>query len=153
MRAWLLAVLALFPLTVPSSGQRSAAPRAGASADALPFAAVERTLPNGLRVIVVPTGFPHLVTIEIPVQVGSRHEVEAGKSGFAHFFEHVLAGGGTPATTPEARGRILKSAGARTNANTSSNFTRYYATFAKEDFEAVLKTVRGFIPAPDLLGT
>ena len=41
-------------------------PRAAAS-DVLPFKATERTLPNGLKVIVVPTGFPNLVTVEIPV--------------------------------------------------------------------------------------
>ncbi|HMF59251.1 MAG TPA: hypothetical protein VK595_02695, partial [Vicinamibacterales bacterium] len=50
-------------------------PRA-AGADVLPFKATERTLPNGLRVIVVPTGFPNLVSVQIPVQTGSRNEVE-----------------------------------------------------------------------------
>ena len=34
--------------------------------DVLPFKATERTLANGLRVIVVPTGFPNLVAIDIP---------------------------------------------------------------------------------------
>src|SRR5262245_56420226 len=67
---------------------RAAARAAASKADILPFKAVERTLPNGLKVIVVPTGFPNLVSIQIPVQTGSRNEVEPGKSGFAHFFEH-----------------------------------------------------------------
>jgi len=57
----------------------------------LPFDAVEKTLPNGLEVIVVPTGFPNLVSIQIPVQTGSRNEIEPGKSGFAHFFEHMMS--------------------------------------------------------------
>ena len=60
------------------------------AADILPFAAREATLANGLRVIVVPTGFPNLVSLQIPVQTGSRNEVEPGKSGFAHFFEHMM---------------------------------------------------------------
>ena len=57
--------------------------------DILPFKAVEKTLPNGLKVIVVPTGFPNIVSLQIPVQTGSRNEVEPGKSGFAHLFEHL----------------------------------------------------------------
>ena len=52
-------------------------PRAAAG-DVLPYTATERTLANGLKVIVVPTGFPNLVSIVIAVQVGSRNEVEPG---------------------------------------------------------------------------
>ena len=70
------------------------------SADVLPFKATETTLPNGLKVIIVPTGFPNLVSIQIPVQTGSRNEVEPGKSGFAHFFEHLMFRG-TPKTPPD----------------------------------------------------
>ena len=55
---------------------------------ALPFAIHQRTLANGLKVAVIPTGMPNLVSIQIPVSTGSRNEVEPGKSGFAHFFEH-----------------------------------------------------------------
>ena len=57
-----------------------------ASAQVLPFKATEHTLPNGLKVIVVPTGFPNIVSIQVPVQSGSRNEFEPGKLGFAHFF-------------------------------------------------------------------
>ena len=49
------------------------------AAEVLPFKAVEKTLPNGLKVIVVPTGLPNLVSLHIPVQTGSRNEVEPGK--------------------------------------------------------------------------
>ena len=55
--------------------------QSNASRDVLPFRATETTLANGLKVIVVPTGFPNLVSIQIPVQTGSRNEVEPGKSG------------------------------------------------------------------------
>jgi len=58
--------------------------------DVLPFPALETTLPNGLKVIALNTGFPNLVSLQIPVQTGSRNEVEPGKSGFAHFFEHMM---------------------------------------------------------------
>ncbi len=114
----------------------SAEPR-GAASDVLPFKATERTLPNGLKVIVVPSGFPNLVTVEIPVQTGSRNEVEPGKSGFAHFFEHLMFRG-TPENPPEKYRQIMSKAGARDNASTSDDYTHYYSTFAKEHLERVL---------------
>ena len=107
------------------------------SPDILPFKATEATLPNGLRVIVVPTGFPNIVSIQIPVQTGSRNEVEPGKSGFAHFFEHMMFRG-TKKYTPEQYNAVMARAGARTNASTSDDRTWYYATFAKEDLENIL---------------
>jgi zinc protease len=111
-------------------------PRAGAS-DILPFHATETTLANGLKVIVVPTGFPNLVSVQIPVQTGSRNEIEPGKSGFAHFFEHLMFRG-TPTNPPARYREIMTAAGARENAGTGDDFTHYYATFAKEDLEPVL---------------
>jgi zinc protease len=105
--------------------------------DVLPFAATERTLPNGLKVIVVPTGFPNIVSLQIPVQTGARNEVEPGKSGFAHFFEHMMFRG-TKTMTPEQYQAMLTRAGARSNAYTADDFTNYHTTFAKEDLGTVL---------------
>src|SRR5688500_7312744 len=111
--------------------------QAAASRDIIPFKATERTLPNGLKVIIVPTGFPNIVSLQIPVQTGSRNEVEPGKSGFAHFFEHIMFRG-TKNATQEEMSRLLTKAGARENAYTTDDFTNYYITFAKEDLEAML---------------
>jgi zinc protease len=104
----------------------------------LPFTAVERMLPNGLKVIIVPTGFPNLVSLQIPVQTGSRNEIEPGKSGFAHFFEHMMFRG-TKAYPPPQYQAILTRAGARQNAYTTDDYTNYHTTFAKEDLETILK--------------
>lgn len=106
--------------------------------DLLPFKATEKTLPNGLKIIVVPTGFPNIVSVQIPVQTGSRNEVEPGKSGFAHFFEHVMFRG-TKQYPPEKYQQIITRAGARQNAYTSDDLTNYHTTFAKEDLETVLQ--------------
>jgi zinc protease len=117
----------------------SGAPRLAraAAGDVLPFKATEATLANGLKVIVVPTGFPNLVTIQIPVQVGSRNEVEPGRSGFAHFFEHLMFRG-TP-NTPAAKFReVMTKAGARDNASTGNDRTTFYATFAKDHLESIV---------------
>lgn len=95
-------------------------------------------LPNGLRLITVPTDYPNLVALYIVVQTGSRNEVEAGKSGFAHFFEHMMFRGSQNYTS-EQRDAILKRAGAEANAYTSDDRTVYHETFAKEDLEEVMK--------------
>src|SRR5207244_7921815 len=94
----------------------------------LPFDAVTKTLPNGLVVIVVPTGFPNIVSLQIPVQTGSRNEVEPGKSGFAHFFEHMMFRG-TKAYPPDKYNEIITQAGARQNAYTTNDYTNYHTTF------------------------
>lgn len=104
----------------------------------LPFKATEKTLPNGLKIIVVPTGFPNLVSTQISVQTGSRNEVEPGKSGFAHFFEHMMFRG-TKKYSADQYSAVLTRAGARSNAYTSDDFTNYHTTFAKEDLDKVLE--------------
>lgn len=80
--------------------------RAADSSDVMPFRAVEKMLANGLKVIVVPTGSPNIVSLQIPVQTGSRNEVEPGKSGFAHFFEHMMFRG-TKACPPDRYNEIV----------------------------------------------
>ena len=132
-------VLAL--LTQPGYAQNTPATLArvvAPTAALLPFRASKKTLPNGLKIIVVPTGFPNLVSLQIPVQTGSRNEVEPGKSGFAHFFEHMMFRG-TKAYPPEKYQAILTKLGARQNAYTTDDYTNYHTTFAKEDLETVLK--------------
>lgn len=108
------------------------------TADILPFAPLEVTLPNGLRVIIINTGFPHLVSLQIPVQTGSRNEVEEGKSGFAHFFEHMMFRG-TERFSAEAYQALMTRAGARQNAYTTDDYTNYHVTFAAEDMETILE--------------
>ncbi len=117
---------------------RGSAENTTPAADILPFQATEKTLPNGLKVIVVPTGFPNIVSIQIPVQTGSRNEIEPGKSGFAHFFEHMMFRG-TKAYPPEKYGAIITRSGAQQNAYTTDDYTNYHTTFPKEDLETMLK--------------
>ncbi len=97
-----------------------------------------RDLDNGLRVIIVQTDYPDIVTLQIPVQVGSRNEVEPGKSGFAHFFEHMMFRG-TDKYPPPAYTEIMKKAGADQNASTHNDYTNYRITFTKEDLEKILE--------------
>ena len=106
--------------------------------DVFPIKIEQMDLPNGLRVLVVPTGFPNLVSLQIPVQTGSRNEVEAGKTGFAHFFEHMMFRGTKTVSSAQYQD-YLKKMGARQNAYTSLDLTNYHTTFAKDDLEQMIK--------------
>jgi zinc protease len=94
--------------------------------------------PNGLRLVTVPTDHPNLIALYIVVQTGSRNEVEPGRSGYAHFFEHMMFRG-SENFTPEQRDAILKGAGASVNAYTTDDRTVYHILFSKEDLEKILE--------------
>ena len=126
-----LLALALLPLA-------SVAAVADADEKIFPLPYEQRTLANGLRAIVVPTDTPGVVSIQIPMQTGSRNEVEAGKTGFAHFFEHMMFRG-TPSYPADAYGAVIKNAGGDQNAYTSSDLTNYYTNFTTDDLEKLIE--------------
>ena len=95
-------------------------------------------LPNGLRLVTVPTDYPNLVALYFVVAAGSRNEIEAGKTGFAHFFEHMMFRG-SENYTADQREAIFTRAGAETNAYTSDDRTVYHAVFSKEDLDEIMK--------------
>jgi zinc protease len=95
-------------------------------------------LPNGLRVVTVPTDYPNLVALYTVVGAGSRNEIEPGKSGYAHFFEHLMFRG-SENFPPGSFDRIMKKAGASSNAYTTDDRTVYHATFAKEDLDEIMQ--------------
>jgi zinc protease len=95
-------------------------------------------LTNGLTLVTVPTEHKNLIALYIVVRVGSRNEVEPGKSGFAHFFEHMMFRGSEHFTS-EQRDAIMKKAGAESNAYTSDDRTVYHALFSKDDLDEILK--------------
>jgi zinc protease len=102
-----------------------------------PYEYTQQDLPNGLRLVVVPTDFPNIVATYIVVQTGSRNEVEPGHTGFAHFFEHVMFKG-TELYPKEKYNETLRQIGAASNAFTTDDFTCYYTVFSKEDLPTVI---------------
>lgn len=125
----LISIFILLALTLPAMAQ--------GGNKIFPYKYSIDDLPNGLRLITVPTDYPNLVSVYIVVQTGSRNEVEPGKSGFAHLFEHLMFRG-TEKYTAEAYNEIFKNAGADTNAYTSDDRTVYHATFSKEDLDHIM---------------
>ena len=98
---------------------------------------ISKRLDNGLQVYVVKTDYPDVVAINIPVSTGSRNEVEEGKTGFAHFFEHMMFKG-TPTYSTEEYRKVLKNAGVDNRASTSDDYTIYRTVFSKEHLEKMV---------------
>jgi Insulinase (Peptidase family M16) len=96
---------------------------------------------NGLPVIIVPLDdFPGLVSVHITINAGSRNEVEPGKTGMAHFFEHMMFRG-TNNISGEEFDSTYQELGARYNAWTWLDVTNYYAVFPKtsDSLEVVMR--------------
>ena len=103
-----------------------------------PYAYQKEVLPNKLTVLMIPMPSPGLVAYYSVVRTGSRDEVEAGKTGFAHFFEHMMFRGTLTYPGP-MYDQIVTGIGADTNAYTTDDYTAYHLNFAREDLETVMK--------------
>ena len=103
-----------------------------------PYKYQKEILPNGLTVIMVPMESPGLVAYYSIVRTGSRDEVEPGKSGFAHFFEHMMFRG-TKRYPGPVYDSLVTSVGADANAYTTDDYTAYHLNFTTEDLEKVME--------------
>jgi len=108
------------------------------AAPVFPYPYTQEVLPNGLKVIVVPMESPGQVAYYSVVRTGSRDEVEEGKSGFAHFFEHMMFRG-TKKFPSDVYEGIVTRIGASANAYTSDDLTAYHLKFGAEDLERVME--------------
>jgi zinc protease len=90
----------------------------------------EFLLHNGLKVLLLEDHKSPAVTFQVWYRVGSRNEKD-GKSGLAHFLEHMMFKG-TPKTEPEEYSRIIAKNGGRSNAFTTTDVTVYFATMSRE---------------------
>lgn len=90
----------------------------------------EFVLDNGLKILLLEDHKSPAVTFQVWYRVGARNERD-GKSGLAHFLEHMMFKG-TPTTGPEEYSRIIAKNGGRSNAFTSSDVTVYFATMSRD---------------------
>ncbi|HEX6996091.1 MAG TPA: pitrilysin family protein [Gammaproteobacteria bacterium] len=104
----------------------------------IPYPAHVDVLGNGLKVIVMPMPSNGLVAYWTIVRTGSRDEYEKGRTGFAHFFEHMMFRG-TERYPSERYQRILTEIGADANAYTTDDLTAYHVSLAAEDLETVIE--------------
>jgi zinc protease len=112
--------------------------RASDSADKIfPYEMKTFQLENGLQVVAIPYHSPGIVAYYTVVRTGSRNEVEPGKSGFAHFFEHIMFRG-TEKYPAESYSRELKLLGADNNAFTDDDWTCYHTVLPASGLERII---------------
>jgi zinc protease len=93
-------------------------------------------LDNGLTVILHEDHSDPLVHVDVTYHVGSNRE-EVGRSGFAHFFEHMMFEGSENVGDDE-HSRIISNAGGNDNGSTNSDRTNYFETVPANQLETAL---------------
>ncbi|MFL5741425.1 MAG: M16 family metallopeptidase [Flavisolibacter sp.] len=93
-------------------------------------------LPNGLTVIVLEDHSDPVVHVDVTYHVGSARE-QIGKSGFAHFFEHMMFEGSDHVAS-EQHSKIVSEAGGSFNGSTNRDRTNYYETVPSNQLEKAL---------------
>ncbi|PQJ79744.1 M16 family metallopeptidase [Polaribacter porphyrae] len=119
------------------------------SANAQKVAFEEYDLDNGLHVILHQDNSAPVITVEVMYHVGAKDEVD-GKTGMAHFYEHLLSTG----TKNIERGKwreIQSSRGGNGNASTNWDRTNYYQTYPSNELKLALwmESERMFHPIID----
>ncbi len=93
-------------------------------------------LPNGLTVVVHEDHSDPVVHVDVTYHVGSARE-QIGKSGFAHFFEHMMFQG-SDNVADEQHFKIVSEAGGTLNGSTNRDRTNYYETVPSNQLEKAL---------------
>ncbi len=93
-------------------------------------------LPNGLTVIIHEDHSDPIVHIDVTYHVGSARET-AGKSGFAHFFEHMMFQG-SDHVADEEHFKLVEGAGGDMNGTTNRDRTNYFETLPKNYLETAI---------------
>nr|WP_269781334.1 pitrilysin family protein [Photobacterium phosphoreum] len=93
-------------------------------------------LANGLTVILSPDDSDPLVNVDVTYHVGSARE-QQGKSGFAHFFEHMMFQG-SKHVGDQQHFKLITEAGGNLNGSTNRDRTNYYETVPANQLQKVL---------------
>lgn len=96
----------------------------------------EYDLDNGLHVILHKDNAAPVVTVSVMYHVGSKNE-QTDRTGFAHFFEHLLFEGSDNIKRGEFM-KIVSKAGGQNNANTTQDRTYYYEVLPSNELETGL---------------
>jgi zinc protease len=93
-------------------------------------------LDNGLTVILTEDHSDPIVHVDVTYHVGSARE-EIGKSGFAHFFEHMMFEGSDHVKSGD-HFKIISAAGGQLNGSTTQDRTNYFETVPNNQLEKML---------------
>lgn len=133
-----VAILAM-PLHAPvATAQTATAEAEATSADLSPDGAVSTfTLPNGMNAVVIEDHRAPIVVQMVWYHVGSADE-PAGKSGIAHFLEHLMFKG-TETRAPGEFSRVVEAQGGSDNAFTSDDYTGYFQRVASDRLDLMME--------------
>ena len=93
-------------------------------------------LPNGLTIVIHEDHSDPAVYVDVTYHVGSARE-EIGRSGFAHFFEHMMFQG-SDHVGDDQHFKIVSEAGGNLNGTTNSDRTNYFETMPSNQLEIAL---------------
>ena len=96
----------------------------------------KHVLPNGLKVLIHVDKSDPIVHVDVTYHVGSARE-ELGRSGFAHFFEHMMFQG-SDNVGDEQHFKIVSEAGGTLNGTTNLDRTNYFETLPSNQLETAL---------------
>lgn len=99
------------------------------------------TLENGMEIVVVPNNRAPVVTHMVWYRVGAADE-PPGKSGIAHFLEHLMFKGSL-GFGPGEFSKTIRALGGNDNAFTSQDFTAYFQSIASKHLELVMRMEAG----------
>src|SRR5215213_11982860 len=133
-----LLVLASFMLVVVATafGQAKLVEKVTKTGSEIVIPYEKYVLPNGLTVIVHEDHSDPVVHVDVTYHVGSARE-QIGKSGFAHFFEHMMFQG-SDNVADEQHFKIVSEAGGTLNGSTNRDRTNYYETVPSNQLEKAL---------------
>jgi zinc protease len=94
-------------------------------------------LPNGMQVVVIPNRRAPIVIHMVWYKVGAADEPR-GKSGIAHFLEHLMFKG-TKTVPPGEFSKIVARNGGQDNAFTTQDYTAYFQKVARDKLELVMR--------------
>ena len=124
----------------------------GVLTQAQKVAFTEYDLKNGLHVVLHQDKTAPVVAVSVMYHVGSKNETP-DRTGFAHFFEHLLFEGSDNIKRGEFM-KIVSSNGGQNNANTTQDRTFYYELFPSNQLETGLwlESERMFHPVINEIG-
>ncbi|HEX4639797.1 MAG TPA: pitrilysin family protein [Chthoniobacterales bacterium] len=129
---FVIAILSVFSVAF-SHGEDSPAPKA-VTVPAIDFK--HFTLPNGLEVYTVEDHSAPIVAVQVWYHVGSKDD-PAGRSGFAHLFEHMMFKGNEH-MSPDMFDNLTENIGGENNAYTADDVTVYHETVPSNYLNPIL---------------
>src|SRR5204863_2243963 len=136
MKRNLLCLALSLTITFAVLGQVKPVEKVTKTGDELVIPYEKYVLPNGLTLIVHEDHSDPVVHVDVTYHVGSARE-EIGKSGFAHFFEHMMFQG-SDHIGDDQHFKIVTEAGGTLNGSTNTDRTNYYETVPSNQLEKAL---------------